>query len=314
MRNFLPNALFALSFSLPLAAHSQSMVIDVPGVHYESGSEGTQIVAPGVNLKLPNEMPEEDTVEGQHAVVATSSSSTVSASYVNSQLAGMDFSGQNLKGADFSNATLTGANFSGANLAGAKFINADLTGANLTDADLTGADLTNATLKQALVVNARFENATLMNVDMNDAIRSAPVRADYQDSRAIASALKIDESKPYEQRKIDLTVNFDFNSDQLTKDGERQVSEIAKALDDAALKKAHIIVEGHTDNVGGVEYNQNLSLRRADRVMSTLTQTFHIQPDRLSAKGYGKSRPVASNESEIGRAQNRRVTLVNIGK
>ena len=68
-------------------------------------------------------------------------------------------------------------------------------------------------------------------------------------------------------------------------------------------------IEGHTDNVGSDDYNQGLSQRRADSVRSFLVQR-GIGPERILASGMGEQRPVADNESDGGRQQNRRVEVI----
>jgi outer membrane protein OmpA-like peptidoglycan-associated protein len=70
-------------------------------------------------------------------------------------------------------------------------------------------------------------------------------------------------------------------------------------------------VGGHTDSVGSEAYNQGLSERRADAVRDYLMSK-GVKASRLTARGYGESRPVASNDTEEGRAENRRVELVVI--
>jgi outer membrane protein OmpA-like peptidoglycan-associated protein len=69
-------------------------------------------------------------------------------------------------------------------------------------------------------------------------------------------------------------------------------------------------VQGHTDNVGADAYNQTLSEARARAVMDWLTK-HGIPAARLTAKGYGKNKPVADNGSDEGRAKNRRVEIAN---
>lgn len=69
-------------------------------------------------------------------------------------------------------------------------------------------------------------------------------------------------------------------------------------------------IQGHTDNVGTPASNQKLSEARAAAVRSYLVSTFSIAADRLSAAGFGDTKPVADNKTEEGRAQNRRVELV----
>jgi OOP family OmpA-OmpF porin len=70
------------------------------------------------------------------------------------------------------------------------------------------------------------------------------------------------------------------------------------------------LIEGHTDNVGTAEYNIALSQRRADNVARYLVENSHIAPDRLIALGYGYARPLASNDSELGKRMNRRIDAV----
>lgn len=103
-------------------------------------------------------------------------------------------------------------------------------------------------------------------------------------------------------------VLFGFNRADLTREAESGVREIANILrKDAAGRE--IQVEGHTDAVGSPEYNERLSARRADSVARELIRD---GTDRrlLSSKGFGESRPIASNNTESGRARNRRVEIV----
>jgi OOP family OmpA-OmpF porin len=71
----------------------------------------------------------------------------------------------------------------------------------------------------------------------------------------------------------------------------------------------HVIVEGNTDSSGKAARNQDLSYRRALRVMTTLVRKYGIPASQLTAKGYGSSVPVATNSTAAGRAENRRVTF-----
>lgn len=73
-----------------------------------------------------------------------------------------------------------------------------------------------------------------------------------------------------------------------------------------------LTIEGHTDNVGDAAANQTLSEQRAAAVATYLETTYHIAPARLATKGYGSSKPVASNDTPVGRQQNRRVELVKM--
>jgi len=79
-----------------------------------------------------------------------------------------------------------------------------------------------------------------------------------------------------------------------------------------AYSGLRVAVEGHTDSIGGDEYNRRLSEQRADAVRDYLVRQ-GISPDAITASGFGKSEPVASNDTPEGRQQNRRVELVVSG-
>lgn len=103
-------------------------------------------------------------------------------------------------------------------------------------------------------------------------------------------------------------IHFAFNSAEILPDSETVLREIAQWLRDNP--KAELIIEGHTDNVGGAEANLELSRKRADAVKRWLADKAGISEIRLTTVGYGLTRPIANNSTEEGRAQNRRVELV----
>jgi hypothetical protein len=72
-------------------------------------------------------------------------------------------------------------------------------------------------------------------------------------------------------------------------------------------------VEGHTDSVGSDEYNQTLSDQRAATVRDFLTQQ-GVQPGSISSRGFGKTQPIASNDTATGRQLNRRVDMIVSGE
>ena len=100
----------------------------------------------------------------------------------------------------------------------------------------------------------------------------------------------------------------DLDKDTLRPDSKPTLDEIAKLLQDKPELKLKIV--GHTDNQGTADYNLDLSQRRAASVVAALTGQYAITPERLSSDGAGLTQPVAPNESEEGRAKNRRVELV----
>jgi len=73
-----------------------------------------------------------------------------------------------------------------------------------------------------------------------------------------------------------------------------------------------VIIEGHTDSTGPADYNLKLSQKRAEAVRKILIEKYGISPDRVIAKGYGETRPIAPNDTPEGRAKNRRVVAVFI--
>lgn len=101
---------------------------------------------------------------------------------------------------------------------------------------------------------------------------------------------------------------FDFDDDALRPESEPTLDEIAELLD--AHPDMRLDIVGHTDNQGAAEYNLDLSRRRAASVVEALVDEYDIDVDRLSASGAGMTQPVASNDTEEGRAKNRRVELV----
>lgn len=112
---------------------------------------------------------------------------------------------------------------------------------------------------------------------------------------------------PPQKKKIVLRgVHFDFDKANIRADAEPILDAAAATLQ--AEQPVDIVVEGHTDSIGTEQYNQALSVRRATAVRDYL-QKKGIAADRMTIKGYGEDRPVASNDTAEGRAQNRRVEL-----
>jgi len=103
-------------------------------------------------------------------------------------------------------------------------------------------------------------------------------------------------------------IYFDFNKSDVKPESEPALQEINKLLSNHSNLKVFIV--GHTDNVGGVDYNMKLSQARADAVVKALATKYKVNPQRLKAYGVGQLAPVAPNKTEDGRAKNRRVELV----
>jgi outer membrane protein OmpA-like peptidoglycan-associated protein len=110
--------------------------------------------------------------------------------------------------------------------------------------------------------------------------------------------------------KIDLEINFDYNSAAISTTSLGSVQALGTALSNPNLKGSTFVVAGHTDAVGGESYNQDLSERRADSIKRYLMERFGIAGADLVTVGYGKSKPKdAANPMDPA---NRRVQVVNM--
>jgi OOP family OmpA-OmpF porin len=101
---------------------------------------------------------------------------------------------------------------------------------------------------------------------------------------------------------------FDTGKSTMKPESAQTIGEVAKMLKADATLKIHVV--GHTDNVGDVTANIKLSQDRGEAVLQALVRDHGIAAGRLRSYGCGQSAPVASNDSEEGRAKNRRVELV----
>jgi len=104
-------------------------------------------------------------------------------------------------------------------------------------------------------------------------------------------------------------INFETAKANIQPSSYSILDEIAAAL--AANPQLKVAVEGHTDNTGARAFNMDLSQRRAQSVVDYLVEK-GVSPDRLTAKGYGPDRPIADNDTRVGRAKNRRVQFVKV--
>jgi outer membrane protein OmpA-like peptidoglycan-associated protein len=100
---------------------------------------------------------------------------------------------------------------------------------------------------------------------------------------------------------------FEFDSANLTREADRTLDEIGDVL--RTVKHRMLAVEGHTDSIGTVSYNKRLSTRRATSVARSLERR-GIASEQMVVRGYGEGAPIATNNSEAGRARNRRVEVI----
>jgi outer membrane protein OmpA-like peptidoglycan-associated protein len=126
-----------------------------------------------------------------------------------------------------------------------------------------------------------------------------------------SSGAKALEQALTQNKKVDIySIYFSFNSDLIRDESQPTLKDIAEILRRHPDWKLQ--VNGHTDAIGGDQFNLDLSKRRAAAVKSALVQQYKIGGDRFATAGYGKSQPKDTNDTLEGRARNRRVELMRI--
>src|SRR6476619_6772737 len=153
--------------------------------------------------------------------------------------------------------------------------------------------------QQPVDVAVQAKEATFVNTLRNRKTRSLSL-GERQEIAELAAA------KP----KIDLEIQFDYNSADISKNSVTAVQELGKALSDASLKGSTFVVAGHTDAIGGEAYNQDLSERRADTIKKYLVDKHGINGTDLVTVGYGKSK--LKDPDHPMAATNRRVQVANM--
>jgi OmpA-OmpF porin, OOP family len=103
-------------------------------------------------------------------------------------------------------------------------------------------------------------------------------------------------------------MRFPVGQAEITPDNHALLAKVQKAI--RTFGNPDVIIEGHTDTTGSVQKNEAISKRRADAVRHYLVDGYTVSTDRITATGFGSARPVASNETAEGRAQNRRIDVI----
>jgi OOP family OmpA-OmpF porin len=125
-------------------------------------------------------------------------------------------------------------------------------------------------------------------------------------TKAASALVKLNPPAEAPQKvSMELKVLFDTGKDVIKPQFDAEIKQVADFLKTYPSARAEI--EGHTDSMGSEQMNMALSQRRADSVMNYLVQKLGVDAARLTAKGYGPSKPVADNKTVEGRAKNRRV-------
>ncbi|MBI5553021.1 MAG: OmpA family protein [Desulfobacterales bacterium] len=145
-----------------------------------------------------------------------------------------------------------------------------------------------------------------------DAARLAAEKRFNETFSQVQEYFRADEAEVYKQ-KDQLVIRlkgmrFGVGKSEITPENYDLLAKVQKAI--AAFGKPQVVVEGHTDATGSVPKNEALSQSRAEAVRQYLLANSTVQADRITAMGFGATRPIASNDTAEGRAQNRRIDVI----
>ncbi len=104
---------------------------------------------------------------------------------------------------------------------------------------------------------------------------------------------------------MEIDIEFDTNKSVIKPKYHAELKKLAELL--IEFPNEPIVIKGHTDNVGSKAYNMKLSKQRAESVRSYLIKHFNIAPNRITAEGFGMTKPIATNKTKAGREKNRRI-------
>lgn len=139
----------------------------------------------------------------------------------------------------------------------------------------------------------------------------------FTDNTALVVVGDAPEPEPEPEKKAKLVgdhveiteqVQFEFNKARIRKVSHGLLNDVVSVLKENPQVK-EVSIEGHTDSVGPAAYNKQLSQDRANSVMKYLVDN-GIDKSRLTTKGFGESKPIASNDTDAGRQENRRVEFL----
>lgn len=153
--------------------------------------------------------------------------------------------------------------------------------------------------------NGKWDYAPTVGLGVNFGGGSKPAPAPAPAPEPVAEAPAPVEAAAPQVVRVQLDVKFDFNKAVVKPNSYADIKNLADFM--KQYPQTTTTVEGHTDSVGPDAYNQKLSEKRAGAVKQVLVNQYGVGAGRVSSVGYGKSRPVADNKTEAGRAINRRV-------
>ncbi|HEY3056654.1 MAG TPA: OmpA family protein [Thermoanaerobaculia bacterium] len=139
-------------------------------------------------------------------------------------------------------------------------------------------------------------------------LQAQAIVANVQQVREAMSALKAEESATEISIQLPADVLFDFDKADIRPDAAVALKNLATII--RANPNGRARLEGHTDSAGNEKYNQALSERRAESVRQWLITNEHLDGAKLITKGWGKTKPIASNDTPEGRQKNRRLEAI----
>lgn len=139
-------------------------------------------------------------------------------------------------------------------------------------------------------------------------LEAVSVSGNVQGLREAMTALGAEETALEIRVNLPAEVLFDFDKSDIRPDAAQSLAYLATLI--RAHPQSRVRLEGHTDSVGKDAYNQALSERRAQSVARWLVEHEHLDGTKFVAKGFGKSKPIASNDTDAGRQKNRRLEAV----
>jgi OOP family OmpA-OmpF porin len=139
--------------------------------------------------------------------------------------------------------------------------------------------------------------------------QSAPEPAAYVPEPYVAPApVVVPAPAPTQQYCTILDIQFEIDKGDIQREESERFAVIGTFL--AKYPNTTVVIEGHTDNIGTTEHNLELSKHRAESVVNYLVENNHIDRSRLTAVGYGDTRPISDNSTEQGKRENRRINAV----
>ena len=167
-------------------------------------------------------------------------------------------------------------------------------------------------------VDAKAAAAATAAAAANSAAAAANNAAAAANSNATGVGSKLDAFDKASRRLVMEVVinessgNFQFSKADLPDEAKAQVDQLISKLTQDP-KNVYFEIEGHTDNVGAVEFNEKLGLERAESVKKYLYEKHQIPLHKMNVISYGSTKPAADNKTKDGRAQNRRVVIRVLG-